>query len=80
MKAVRLNVQVPEDLAREINRLAGQRKRNQFLVDAIRRRVEEIRKEELARQLIEGYTARCEEDIAMAKEFEAVDLEGWDDY
>jgi metal-responsive CopG/Arc/MetJ family transcriptional regulator len=80
MKAVRLNVQVPEDLAREINRLAGQRKRNQFLVDAIRRRVEEIRKEELARQLIEGYTARREEDIAMAREFEAVDLEGWDDY
>jgi metal-responsive CopG/Arc/MetJ family transcriptional regulator len=80
MKAVRLNVQVPEDLVQEINRLAGQRKRNQFLVDAIRRRVEEIRKEELARQLIEGYTARREEDIAMAKEFEAVDLEGWDDY
>jgi hypothetical protein len=34
----------------------------------------------LEKQLEEGYQAAAKESIALAEEFEAVDLEGWDEY
>jgi hypothetical protein len=37
-------------------------------------------KEELEKPLVEGYRAAAEESLAMTKEFESADLEGWDDY
>ena len=34
----------------------------------------------LEKQLEEGYRASAKESIALAREFEAADLEGWDEY
>ena len=34
----------------------------------------------MEKQLEEGYKAAAKESIALAEEFEAVDLEGWDEY
>jgi len=80
MNTIRVNVQLPADLAGEIQRLSGRRKRNQFILEAIRRRVEEIRNEEVRQRLIQGYQSTCHEDLEITKDFEAVDAEGWDEY
>lgn len=80
MNTIRVNVQLPSDLACEVDRLTGPRKRNQFILEAIRHRVEEIHTEELRRRLIQGYQSSRQEDLHITKEFEAADLEGWDEY
>jgi hypothetical protein len=80
MEAVRLNLLLPKKLAREIETLAGPRKKNRFIIDALQQKVEEVRRSRLEESLREGYSDRREEDLEVAKEFEAVDLEGWGDY
>lgn len=40
----------------------------------------QIKKDELEKQLEEGYRATAKESIELAREFEAADLEGWDEY
>jgi hypothetical protein len=46
----------------------------------LRHRIEEIQREKSQKSLEEGYKARKEESHFITKEFEAADLEGWDDY
>jgi metal-responsive CopG/Arc/MetJ family transcriptional regulator len=80
MNSTRLNIVLPDDLVREIDQVAGRRKRSQFIADAVKRRIIDLEKDRLQREMAEGYrAARLEEDELM-KEFEAADLEGWDDY
>lgn len=80
MSSTRLNIVLPDDLVRQIDQVAGRRKRSQFIADAVKRRIIDLEKERLQREMAEGYrAARLEEDELM-KEFEAADLEGWDDY
>ena len=78
-KVVRLNITLPEDLARQLDKVAGSRQKSRFIADALDQRIREIRERELRDLLVEGYQARKEESASLATEFEAVDLEGWDD-
>ncbi|MBM3133355.1 MAG: hypothetical protein FJZ95_10060 [Chloroflexi bacterium] len=80
MSVVRLNITLPEDLVKQLEALAGSRKKSLFIVEALRERIEQIEKEKLSHLLEEGYKASQTEALALAKEFEPVDLEGWDDY
>ncbi|MEE8552076.1 MAG: ribbon-helix-helix protein, CopG family [Desulfobacterales bacterium] len=77
---VRLNITLPKELVRSLNKLAGSRKRSRFISEAIRQQIEQIKKRELENLLEEGYRASAKESLDHAKEFESVDLEGWDDY
>jgi metal-responsive CopG/Arc/MetJ family transcriptional regulator len=79
-KTVRLNVTLPEDLVLALNAHAGPRKKSQYIANAIRRQIEQDRKEALDRALEEGYRNTAREGLAISREFEAADLEGWDDY
>lgn len=78
--SVRLNISIPQELARTLNELAGPRKRSQFIAAALEREISQRQKEDLDRALEEGYRATAREGAALAKEFENADLEGWDDY
>ncbi len=80
MSVVRLNVTIPEELARQLDELVGPRKKSQFIAETLRQRIEKIREEELNKILEEGYKAGKQESLSIAKEFEAVDMEGWDEY
>ena len=80
MGAVRMNITIPEELARQVNQLTDPRKRSQFISEALRHRIEEIQREKAQKALEEGYKARKEESHLITKEFEAVDLEGWNEY
>ena len=77
---VRLNITLPRDIARRLDKVAGPRKRSRFISEAIRRRIKQIEEQELERLLEEGYRAGRKESLSLAKEFEAIDLEGWHEY
>ena len=80
MDTVRLNITIPEELAQQLDKLVGPRKKSRFITETLRQRIEKIQNEEMQKLLEEGYKARKEESLAIAKEFEPIDLEGWDEY
>ena len=80
MRAVRLNIMLPEQIVREIEKRSKPRKRNQFILKAVERHLEILKKQELEALLEEGYKATRQEALCITKEFESVDLEGWDEY
>jgi metal-responsive CopG/Arc/MetJ family transcriptional regulator len=80
MSVVRMNITIPEDLARKMEKLIEPNKRSRFISEALKRRIEEMQREKLQEILEEGYKARAMESRKIAKEFEPIDLEGWDEY
>ena len=80
MSMVRLNITIQEELARQLEKLVGPREKSNFIAEALKQRIEEIQEEELNETLEEGYKARKQESLSIANEFEAVDVEGWDEY
>jgi metal-responsive CopG/Arc/MetJ family transcriptional regulator len=77
---VRLNITLPKELVQNIDKLAGSRKRSRFIAEAVENQIKQCEKAELEKSLAEGYRATEKESYAFAKEFEAADLEGWDEY
>jgi len=77
---VRLNITIPEELARQLDSIVGTRGKSRFITETLRERIKEIEEQRLQQLLEEGYQARKKESQSMAKEFEPADLEGWDEY
>lgn len=80
MNAVRMNITLPAELAKKLDELAGRKKKSQFIAEALRQKVEQLQNEQLQLLLEEGYKSTKQESSSIAKEFEAIDLEGWDEY
>ena len=79
-ETVRLNVTLPRVLVEAMNRVTEPRKRSRFIAEAVRHKIEQKEKEEMENLLVEGYQATAKESLILTKEFESVDLEGWDEY
>jgi metal-responsive CopG/Arc/MetJ family transcriptional regulator len=79
-ETVRLNVTLPKGLVEAMNRVTEPRKRSRFIAEAVRQKIEHKEKEEIEKLLVNGYQAAAKESLALTKEFESADLEGWDDY
>ena len=77
---VRLNITLPKKLVQSLDKLAGPRKRSRFIAKALENQIMQHEKTELEKLLAQGYQATEKESVAFAKEFEAADLEGWDEY
>ena len=77
---VRLNITLPKELVHLIDQMSGPRKRSLFIAEAVQLKVRQAKKEALEKKLAEGYRAGYNQSREMASEFEAIDLEGWDDY
>jgi metal-responsive CopG/Arc/MetJ family transcriptional regulator len=80
MNMVRMNITIPEDLAHRLDDLVGLRGKSRFIAETLKDRIKRIEQEELQKSLEEGYKTRKEESLSIAKDFEPVDLEGWDEY
>ena len=80
MNAVRMNITLPEELAQKLDELAGHKKKSRFIAEALRQKMEQLQDAQLQLLLEEGYKSTKQEGISMAKEFEAIDLEGWNEY
>jgi CopG family transcriptional regulator/antitoxin EndoAI len=77
---IRLNITLPKDLVHLIDQMSGPRKRSLFIAEAVQLKVRQAQKEDLEKKLAEGYRVSYNKSLEMASEFEAADLEGWDDY
>ncbi|MCX5898511.1 MAG: hypothetical protein NTY29_09995 [Proteobacteria bacterium] len=77
---VRLNIILPRDIVLTLKKMTSPRRRSRFIAEAIRQQIEQQKKEELKKILERGYKANRNESLVVAKEFEAADLEGWDEY
>jgi hypothetical protein len=75
VKTLKLNFTVPEEVARELQTHVGKRKRSAFVAEAVRARLEELKKEQLRQELVEGYQSRCGEDAEINHEWESATLE-----
>jgi metal-responsive CopG/Arc/MetJ family transcriptional regulator len=80
MSVVRMNITIPEELARQMDNLIEPKKKSQFIAETLRQRIARIQHEKLQEILEEGYKTRKKESQSFAKKFESVDLEGWDEY
>lgn len=79
-QTARINVTLPKELIESVNQIAGPRSRSRLIAESLREHIRQMKKDELEKQLEEGYRAAAKESIALAREFEAADLEGWDEY
>jgi len=70
----RLNITLPEEIVQEIKSFPN---KSRFITEALREKIERIRKEKIDKLLIEGYKATKEEDKRIDEEWEKVTLEGW---
>ena len=80
MNMVRMNITIPEDLARQLDQLVDSRKKSRFIAETLKNRVKEIEEDKLQKMLEEGYERRKEESLSISRDFETIDLEGWDEY
>ncbi len=70
----RLNITLPENLARELDAFSN---KSRFIAEAVREKLERIRREKLDKLLVKGYKETCKEDKEVDKEWEEVTLESW---
>jgi len=77
---VRLNITLPFSIAEELNQITVPRKRSQFVAEAVRLRIKQLKEKKLEALLCEGYQAEKAEGVKMTKEFETADFENWDEY
>jgi hypothetical protein len=79
-RTVRLSFTIPSATATTLKERVKAGKRSGFVAEAIKERLRSIQEEEFRREMIEGYIAEREEDIALNREWEAITLEGWPEY
>ena len=79
-ETIRMNITLPKELVESLDEMAGPRKRSRFIAHALRVMIDQIKNNEIDRQLTEGYRSRKEENLKVAEAFEPFDLEGWDEY
>lgn len=65
-----LEIKLPDEIFGVLSTLAKQK--DKFVVEAIKEKIEREKRHSL---LVEGYRTTFEEDLALAKEFEAADFE-----
>lgn len=70
----RLNITLPENLAQELEAISN---KSRFIAEAVKEKLERIRREKLDKLLVEGYKEACKEDREVDREWEEVTLESW---
>ena len=76
----RLNITLPEATVSMLESVAAKGERSTFIDAAIRRHINETRKEDLREQLKAGAIANAERALAMVREWDQLEDESWPDY
>ncbi|MBT3177882.1 MAG: hypothetical protein HOG03_19680 [Desulfobacula sp.] len=77
---IRLNITLPSSINEELNQFSAPRKRSQFIAEAIKLRIMQLKEKKMEALLKEGYEATSKEGLQITKEFESIDIENWDGY
>lgn len=72
---MRTTISIPDDLFTQAKRLAGQASFSEFAAEAIRFRILEVQREQLARAMEEGYRAEAA-SLSLDEEWAAVEADG----
>ena len=73
----RLNITLPEETVRLIDRVAKKGDRSRFIAEAVERYVVEIGRDNLRKRLKEGAVRRAERDLQLASEWFGIEEETW---
>ena len=73
----RLNIILPDDVALALDGIPD---KSRFIAQAIREKLKREGRKGLEVLLEEGYRASARESLSLTGEFEAADLEDWDEY
>jgi len=74
---VRINVSLPEETVRLMDRVAPKGDRSYLVNEAVTRYIAQVGRERLRRRLQEGATARADRDRAIAAEWAGLEDETW---
>ena len=74
---VRINVSLPEQTIRVLDRAVKKGDRSRFIDAAIRRYLKQVSRARLRKELAEGYRERADETLALAEEWFPIDEEAW---
>lgn len=73
----RLNITLPEETVRLIDRMAARGNRSRFISKAVRRYVRDLNRANLRRRIKEGAIRRSERDLSMAEDWFFLEEEAW---
>ena len=73
----RINITLPDDTLKLIDRVAPKGDRSRFIDKAVRHYVDAIGRARLRKQLKEGATRRSQRDLDLAEDWFAVEEEAW---
>ena len=79
MAVVRVNMTLPEDVIKLLNKKAKPGEKSAYIAEAIRHFAKKESQEELIHRMIEGYSATAEEDLNLYKDLEGTESDGIDD-
>ena len=77
---VRLNISLPSSVTKELYQFSLPRKRSQFIAEAIKMRIRQLKEKKKEELLKEGYKMAKTEGLKITREFESVDFENLDEY
>ena len=73
----RINVTLPEETVRLMDRVSERGDRSKLINEAVRRYIKEIGRTNLRRRLQEGYLRTAESDLRLAEEWFLLDEDTW---
>lgn len=77
-KYKRLNITLPEDVVTALKKNIAEREVSNFISEALKSKFNELEKNKLKSELIDGYKATRKEDLQLHKEFERTINDGLD--
>jgi CopG family transcriptional regulator/antitoxin EndoAI len=75
----RINVSLPEETLRLLDRVAGKGDRSRFIDEAVRYYIDEKGRHELKKRLKEGAIRRASRDLHLTEEWFPLEEEVWND-
>lgn len=73
----RINITLPEQTVRAIDRVVGKGRRSRLIDRAVRRYLEEEARANIRKQLAESYETNAAFDLKLAEEWFPLDEEAW---
>lgn len=70
----RLDITIPDELSLALEKIPN---KSRFIAEAVKEKLEQIKKQQLEELLVKGYKVTAKEDIFLNKEWEQVTLENW---